>query len=217
MKPKICKIHGLLDETQCWKEKTKSGGYTRRCKLCRTQKRALKILNGDVFTCIHHGELKIEDVKPSGQCRICHNLTAGRSRNKDRTKVNEWAKIDREKNPDKYKKWNDDAHKAQKLKWGKLLSLKKCCVARGITLEQYHKILEDQKEVCAICHQPERRICGRTKQISRLVIDHCHETGKVRGLLCHDCNTGIGKLREDPIRLLRAIRYIKESGFIKSY
>jgi hypothetical protein len=57
-------------------------------------------------------------------------------------------------------------------------------------------------------------ICGGTDSPTqwghRLHIDHDHETGRLRGLLCHGCNTAIGLLGDDPERLRRAINYLNE-------
>ena len=64
----------------------------------------------------------------------------------------------------------------------------------GISVEEYR--LLNQKEVCDICQQKEMAI-GRNGKIKRLAIDHNHETGKVRGLLCQKCNQAVGLLRED--------------------
>lgn len=75
--------------------------------------------------------------------------------------------------------------------------------AYGITYDQYQLQLERQGGVCAICKEPER-ITGRT-----LAVDHCHETGAVRGLLCAMCNTGIGKLRDDPAIVRSALSYLE--------
>lgn len=72
----------------------------------------------------------------------------------------------------------------------------------GITLEQYDAMLEAQNNGCAICGvSPEQN--GR-----RLDIDHCHTSGKVRGLLCTNCNTGIGKFNDDPDLLAEAMKYL---------
>jgi translation initiation factor 2 beta subunit (eIF-2beta)/eIF-5 len=66
----------------------------------------------------------------------------------------------------------------------------------GITLEQYNELLEKQLHACAICKEPESQISwGKTK---RLAVDHCHKTGKVRGLLCQRCNTTLGRYEDDP-------------------
>jgi hypothetical protein len=76
----------------------------------------------------------------------------------------------------------------------------------GIGLETYSVIADTQGGRCAICLQPEKSMVnGRYKA---LAVDHCHKTGKVRGLLCSDCNTGIGKLKDDPQVILSAYRYL---------
>jgi hypothetical protein len=76
----------------------------------------------------------------------------------------------------------------------------------GITPERYSELLKSQNGVCAICNQPE--IATRLGKVKALAVDHCHKSGKIRGLLCSDCNTGIGKLKDDPKVLLAAIQYL---------
>lgn len=75
----------------------------------------------------------------------------------------------------------------------------------GISLEDYDSMLTEQGGVCAICGKQETHA-----QHKYLSVDHCHETGKVRGLLCHGCNATIGYAKDDPARLERAIVYLKE-------
>jgi len=71
----------------------------------------------------------------------------------------------------------------------------------GITLEQYEQMLIEQDHKCAICgEKPERT----------LHTDHCHETDKVRGLLCRSCNVGLGHFKDDINRLAAAIEYLKK-------
>lgn len=74
----------------------------------------------------------------------------------------------------------------------------------GITPTQYDEILSAQGGVCAIGKERPAKSGG-----SRLVVDHDHTTGKVRGLLCFHCNTGLGHLRDDPERLAAAIAYLQ--------
>ena len=73
----------------------------------------------------------------------------------------------------------------------------------GITLADYNRMFSDQEGLCGICgrHQIEFK--------NRLHVDHCHETGKVRELLCGECNTGIGSLQDDPELLRVAIEYLE--------
>ena len=62
----------------------------------------------------------------------------------------------------------------------------------GMTLRDYDALLKWQGGVCAICKRPEM------ERNQSLCVDHCHETGIVRGLLCVRCNQTCGRLEEDP-------------------
>lgn len=75
----------------------------------------------------------------------------------------------------------------------------------GITSEDYERMLAEQNGVCAICGGPPEG--SRWKQFH---VDHCHTTGRVRGLLCGRCNRGMGYLCDDPEIALRAARYVSE-------
>lgn len=77
-----------------------------------------------------------------------------------------------------------------------------------ITETDYGAMLAAQNYVCAICKRPERHVVrGATK---RLAVDHCHTTGKVRGLLCAHCNQAIGRLDDDPELIRKAADYVEE-------
>jgi hypothetical protein len=56
----------------------------------------------------------------------------------------------------------------------------------------YEKLREEQKDLCAICGNPESKIDPQQGRPCTLAVDHCHKTGKVRGLLCFRCNTNLG-------------------------
>lgn len=73
----------------------------------------------------------------------------------------------------------------------------------GITLEHYKELLAKQNGKCAICKMPEADELYR-----RLAVDHCHDTLKVRGLLCHRCNRGIGMFKNSVDNLRSAIVYL---------
>lgn len=77
----------------------------------------------------------------------------------------------------------------------------------GISLDQYQEMHDRQDGKCAICSQPETQM--RDGKIRALAVDHNHKTGAIRGLLCSDCNTGIGKLRDSVKVLQNAIRYLQ--------
>ena len=72
----------------------------------------------------------------------------------------------------------------------------------GISLDDYNKMLESQNYKCAICSN-EDEVEGR-----KLAIDHCHTTGKVRGLLCGKCNRGLGLFYDNVQLLQNAISYL---------
>lgn len=74
--------------------------------------------------------------------------------------------------------------------------------AYGITVEQYEEMYEKQERCCAICKDE------LPKHGKNVHVDHCHETGNVRGILCSRCNTGIGQLRHDPRIIEAAITYL---------
>lgn len=78
----------------------------------------------------------------------------------------------------------------------------------GIDADTYNGMVERQKNLCAICGKPESTT--RNGITKRLAIDHNHTTGKIRELLCHNCNTAIGKAKEDITILEKMIAYLRK-------
>lgn len=77
----------------------------------------------------------------------------------------------------------------------------------SITLEQYNQMWEAQNGLCAICGEGES--VGRNGVRNQLAVDHNHETGMVRSLLCSNCNQGLGRFK-DELRLVRlAVAYLE--------
>jgi len=68
----------------------------------------------------------------------------------------------------------------------------------GISIKDYEDLAAKQKDSCAICE---------THGI-KLFVDHCHDTGEVRGLLCHTCNAGLGMFKDSPTFLTKAKEYL---------
>jgi hypothetical protein len=104
-----------------------------------------------------------------------------------------WAR-NREKGAEQSRRWNA-AHPdySRRRHWAKNYNL---------TPEQYQQILDSQGGVCAICSQV------NTYSRYQLSVDHCHDTGRIRGLLCDKCNRGIGLLGDDTALLAQAIKYL---------
>lgn len=80
----------------------------------------------------------------------------------------------------------------------------------GISLNDYNNLYISQKECCAICEK------HQTTFSKNLFVDHCHSTGKVRGLLCHKCNSGLGQFEDNKAYLEKAILYLQERSMIQT-
>jgi hypothetical protein len=97
---------------------------------------------------------------------------------------------------EKTRQWHSSRHYYLKYKY-------------GITENQYDEMLKIQENKCAICESTETK----DKKVKRLVVDHCHKTGKIRGLLCSSCNKAIGLFEDSVFAMTNAIEYIKKSNF----
>ena len=81
----------------------------------------------------------------------------------------------------------------------------------SITIEHYEKLLLDQDNLCKICNKPETMKQTRSvNKLRSLAVDHCHETGKIRGLLCGRCNNMIGYAKDDPKVLILGAKYLEK-------
>lgn len=116
----------------------------------------------------------------NGSCRICRKETS----KKYYQEFNQKAKAS-------IKKWADGHKEHKKDKVYRRIY--------GITLEDYWRMHKVQDGRCAIC----------TKRTD-LVVDHDHQTGTVRGLLCGSCNRGIGYLKDSSANLSRAVSYLEK-------
>lgn len=79
----------------------------------------------------------------------------------------------------------------------------------GVSVDDYSKMLSEQEGKCAICginHEEYQKVSHRNKKFA---VDHCHTTGKIRGLLCDKCNRGIGFLQDSEQNLINAIKYLR--------
>lgn len=81
----------------------------------------------------------------------------------------------------------------------------------GLTVEDIERMLKNQNYKCAICGK-EIFLHGSSADKNKIAhVDHNHETGKIRGLLCNDCNIGLGKFMDNTEYLLGAVSYLKKN------
>lgn len=80
----------------------------------------------------------------------------------------------------------------------------------GFSLEEYNQMFEAQGGRCAVCRRVETNLDPRNGRVKHLSVDHDHKTGEVRGLLCCDCNTALGHLRESAHRTRALLAYINK-------
>lgn len=83
-----------------------------------------------------------------------------------------------------------------------------------ITIEDYRVMYKEQSGTCKICNS-EGFLMNPKRHKCKLVVDHCHTTGKVRGLLCHNCNRALGLLKDSINTLANAIKYVEGATTIR--
>ena len=81
----------------------------------------------------------------------------------------------------------------------------------GCSSDQYENMVQEQQGLCASCRHPETSKNPRSKTVRSLAVDHNHTTGKIRGLLCMNCNTALGQLKEDPLRITALLAYLERT------
>lgn len=122
-------------------------------------------------------------------------------RQRNPEKVRMWANKYRLANPEKVaaSRKRDSQNNKKRIKNTNLQKF-------GITLEKYNEILTNQSGCCKICKTHE------SKLTKALAVDHNHATGEIRGLLCHNCNIGLGHFKDSENLLLTAAQYILDNG-----
>ena len=116
------------------------------------------------------------------RCKTCHNKMTSQYYQNNIERIRAYKR--------KYKNKHKNRYKNQRL-----------IRNYGITLEKYKQMFEQQNGKCAICNLKRK-----------LHVDHDHATEKVRGLLCTSCNNGLGRFKDSPQFLKRAIKYLEETN-----
>jgi hypothetical protein len=189
---KICKKHGelTLDQVGPYRNKPNKDGTQPThyiCRLCRKDKRDLqpKRINAN------SKYEKINNSYKSLNCSYC----------KENKKIDEFNKYQLKT---KYLKCKNCESKMNRHYY--------IFATYKLTNEEYEKLLKEQNNVCKICGKYETaKLKG---VIKRLSVDHCHTSEKngqlkIRGLLCHHCNQGLGAFRDNPDYLRKAAEYLE--------
>lgn len=131
----------------------------------------------------------------------------------------EWAAANRQKVLEKSRRWR--ARNSEKVRMKNqqrrakmsLIERKRIQLSRyKLSVDDYNALLQAQSGKCALCESTGTEYTrGRKKTPVRysLAVDHCHKTGVVRGLLCHGCNTALGRFKDDPNVLRKALAYLE--------
>jgi len=149
-------------------------------------------------------------MKVCSQCNIEKSLTHFRKQKRSRPKNEEWYEYinpmcrdcENVKNRQRYYDGGKDRWAESRKKWNVKYSY-------GLTGEQLDKIYELQDGKCKICNTT--LVMVGSNQNDVVCVDHCHDSNKVRGLLCRQCNAGLGQFKDDLNLLQRAIDYLKKS------
>lgn len=140
----------------------------------------------------------------SSYCKRCWNVVI-KKRYYNKEYAAKRKKIYVAKHTDKVIQGRKDYYLSNKPEIRRKAREKELVVKYDLTREQYLKMFSDQSFQCAVCS-------GEVVPFTRNAhVDHCHTTGKVRGILCKPCNQGLGFFRDDQTRLLNAVSYLKNS------
>jgi hypothetical protein len=161
-----------------WKDSSKADGLCRECKVCKHAYNEKYRL----ANLVKHNE-RGRKWNAANRASVAKRLREWRKANPEKSKASKLRH--KLKDPERYK---------QQLR---KQSLKK---SFGISVEEYDSMFKSQGGVCKICNS----LNGKR----RLNVDHCHSTGKIRGLLCGNCNLGLGNFKDSPMVLAAAMAYL---------
>jgi len=223
-----CKKHGLIAEQEayvCHDVRYKDNKKL-RCKRCIDENKIRKLKLSTSTHCHIHGDLNESNAyacKYKGRIRYrcktcCHQsrvnqyannrekaiIEAAKWKRANRERINEQVAQDKIKNPEKHKKWRTDFYERNKVK----INTQVVCRNVGLDIKDYESMIIAQENKCAICKCEETRVFKG--KLMRLCIDHDHNTGRIRGLLCHNCNSGLGKFGDSPDLLTLAAIYLMD-------
>lgn len=193
---RTCKKCGIeRDLSDFWKEKSSLNGHRPVCKTCSSARRKLKIkrrIFNTAKNCLKCGiEKSLEEFPKHKGCTIDGHL------NQCSVCKNKYQSDYGYKNRERRKPYQ----RIHSRKW--VLRTK-----YNLSLDAYFALFERQNGKCAICLSDIERMSHHTH------VDHCHITGKVRGILCRHCNRGLGAFQDNEASLRNAINYLLQSRMV---
>jgi hypothetical protein len=210
---KVCKVCGPLTDEQATKEKRSSYRACKKCLYDRIKAKRLEdperfkelrkkyrfLERHPNIETLHCSKCKI-DKKVLEFNKSMLNIRSPYCRECSRAAVK--AHHSKEESKQKHRDWYN-RHYRDRARNGNYQK------AYGISLDDYNRILLDQNNVCAICKKTQ--IKSARNHDNYLAVDHCHETGKVRGLLCNKCNQGLGLFDESIELFSTAMKYLQSN------
>lgn len=177
--------------TAKWTEKKKAQGITKTAISCSTCEVSKPVSEFQPSVAI----------RGSGTCKECKYKAKREYERRNPAKVNAAARLRRQRNIDQYRSAQRDHYRANRDAYRNLAIRS----MYGISLAEYEAMLAQQGGKCACC--------GATKNPNgkRLFVDHDHETGAIRGIICNRCNRGIGSLGDTIEGVRRALNYLERA------
>jgi len=193
---KICRVCKIPKHLEAFNKATANkDGYNNRCREC-----------GKKYAAQYHKQQiqKHEETPPDPLPKLCPNCNLLKpfesfyKSNSSKTGVTSFCKTC---SSIKGKQWNKNNKEKTKQR-SRIKDLKR---NYGMTSQDYESMLSKQNTVCCICKANEP---GKNR--SYFTVDHCHATGKIRGLLCAKCNCALGLLNDDPKLFETAKKYLEK-------
>lgn len=159
-------------------------------------------LTPDSLTCRKCGE-----TKPGTEFALDRNKPCGRATDRCKACTAEYGRWYRAEHPERVRQSRTKSY-AKNATTARTYRLKKLY---GMTRAEYEAMHAAQEGRCAICNREETGLSNKADRARGLSVDHCHDSGRIRGLLCGRCNSAIGLLNHDGDLLRSAIAYLNRT------